>query len=286
MFFSIYIGVLDNIGGPAILFMGFIICALFLFNNPPIFNLSLSLVAVTALIISSVSLKSPAYWVFDVTHSVIFGSASIVFTWYFAKYRITAELNAARLEDERNSYLSQSMVDELTQINNRRSFDKTFKRLVSNYRETDKFLCLSIIDIDFFKNYNDHYGHPKGDECLRAFGKALKSLPEKMSVYAARVGGEEFALLWFENEGECINNDVLQIHQVINSLDIPHEKSAIAKHLTVSIGVYVSRCGLSEDTRGIYASADKALYEAKATGRNCTVINGDEIEKQQLRLLE
>ena len=286
MFLSLYIGVFENTIGPAVLFMGFVICALFLIISPPIYNLILTVTATITLVISSIIIKSQNYWVFDVTHAVVFGCISIVLTWYFVKFRLSATLNAIRLEDERNKFLSQSMIDELTQVNNRRSFMQTFKRSVTNHRETDKYLCLAIIDIDFFKRYNDYYGHPKGDECLQDVGKALKELPEDIAAHVARIGGEEFALLWFAHESEGIDDSVQTIHQKINSLKISHETSPIAEHLTICIGVYVSRCGSSNNTEDIYSAADNALYEAKNAGRNCTVIDGDDIEKQLLRLPE
>ncbi|MCL2100456.1 MAG: GGDEF domain-containing protein, partial [Fibromonadales bacterium] len=76
-------------------------------------------------------------------------------------------LIANKLEDERNHYFDKSTIDELTQLKNRRDFMDTFKRYLSNYRQSDNFLCIAIMDIDFFKKYNDHYGHLAGDECLQ-----------------------------------------------------------------------------------------------------------------------
>jgi diguanylate cyclase (GGDEF)-like protein len=129
------------------------------------------------------------------------------------------------------------------------------------------------MDIDFFKNYNDHYGHPKGDKCLRSIGKLLNSLNESMSVYAARIGGEEFALIWHEKDAMYIDKTVSQIQQMINELNIPHEKSITAPHITVSVGIHTLRCGTSNDIRSLYDYADKALYDAKRSGRNRAVIS-------------
>ncbi|MDR0466611.1 MAG: diguanylate cyclase [Deltaproteobacteria bacterium] len=186
--------------------------------------------------------------------SVIFMIMSIVLLFFLKNYR------------------NQSTTDELTKLNNRRDFMKTFQRRLFRYRSTDDWLCIALIDVDFFKNYNDHYGHQQGDECLRAIGIVLKSF-ESMGVYAARVGGEEFALIWYEKDAEHISQgSILRIQQGINNLQIPHEQSEVAKHVSVSIGICALRCGMSNDVRALYNLADKALYTAKNTGRNRTVV--------------
>jgi diguanylate cyclase (GGDEF)-like protein len=129
------------------------------------------------------------------------------------------------------------------------------------------------MDIDYFKNFNDHYGHTKGDECLRMIGKTLKDLHDNSGIYAARVGGEEFALLWFEEKYVNANNVTARINKTIRDLNIPHEKSKIVPYVTVSIGLHITKCGSSHDIHALYDFADKALYAAKRKGRNCTVIS-------------
>jgi len=148
----------------------------------------------------------------------------------------------------------------------------TFKRFISRYRESDNYLCLALMDIDFFKDYNDHYGHPKGDECLRSIGKALNDLHNN-NIYAARVGGEEFALLWFEKEFSHVDSVASLVKNSIYNLRIPHEKSEVAEFVTISIGIYVVKCDASNDMQVIYDAADKALYTAKRDGRNRAVIS-------------
>jgi PleD family two-component response regulator len=96
--------------------------------------------------------------------------AVLHFNWYISKLRLGLEISANILEDERDKYFDQSTVDELTRLRNRRDFMQTFQRYISNYRPSDKWLCVAICDIDFFKNYNDHYGHPAGDDCMRNQG--------------------------------------------------------------------------------------------------------------------
>ena len=271
--FGIYLGVWANPGKLAVSFMGIVMCALFLFNISPVFSLCHTLAAMAAFMAASIFVKTSADWHLDITNTLFAGCIAQFFGWQITMFRLSLASTASKLEDERNKYYDQSTVDELTGLKNRRDFMQTFKRAISNYRQADNFLCVAIIDIDFFKNYNDHYGHQKGDECLRSVGKALKELQESMSVYAARVGGEEFALIWFEKEAANANNVASRLNQMINSLNIPHEESKAAPHVTVSIGIQIVRCGANNDMHVLYDLADKALYAAKKNGRNRAVIN-------------
>jgi diguanylate cyclase (GGDEF)-like protein len=283
MMFGMYLGVWANPEKLAVTFMGFLICALFLFVNPPIFNLLLTLSMVIIFIISTILMKSPQNQIFDIVNVLIAGAISLIFTWYIVMHKLLAVLSAIKLEEERNSYYCQSTEDELTQLKNRRDFMQTFQRYFTDYRDSDKYLCLAIIDIDYFKNYNDYYGHPQGDECLRAIGNMLNLFGKKTGVYAARIGGEEFALLWFTQEMAEANDIVPQIRKQINDLNIPHARSKVAEYITISIGIYVTECGVLDNLRMMYELADQALYEAKTNGRNCAVIQSEAGRRQIIR---
>jgi diguanylate cyclase (GGDEF)-like protein len=200
----------------------------------------------------------------------------LILGWQNAMMKIHSALNTSDLENERDSFYTLSTIDELTQLKNRRDFMQTFERFLVNYRQSDNFLYIAIMDIDFFKNYNDHYGHPKGDECLRSIGKMLNDLQNSMGVYAARVGGEEFALLWFGKDSANVDSITELISRKLYELNIPHEKSDVAPYITVSIGVHIAECGVSNDIHTLYNLADKALYAAKKKGRNCTVIGSSD----------
>jgi diguanylate cyclase (GGDEF)-like protein len=101
-----------------------------------------------------------------------------------------------------------------------------------------------------------------------------------MGVYAARVGVEEFALIWYEKDVMHIDGTVSQIQQLINELNIPHERSKAASHITVSVGIHTIRCGTSNDGHSLYNNADRALYEAKRSGRNRAIIyERDKLQK-------
>jgi len=281
--FGIYLGVWSDPGNYAVTIMIIFVCALTLFIFSPVFILCLTVCAMTGFIITVIFMKSPQLYIVDICNVIFAGLISLFFCWRISMLRMVAILNTNKLEGERNKYLDESTIDELTKLRNRRDFMQTFQRFVSNFRTSDTWLCIGMADIDFFKNYNDCYGHPKGDDCLRAIGGAFTRLKETMGVYCARVGGEEFAMLWFEKDASHVDEVVNRFNKLIRALKIPHEKSSVSEYVTMSVGVFVERCGASKDTQELYNFADKCLYTAKESGRNCAIINGREITQYQIK---
>jgi len=284
MFFGIYNNIVTTPDKPASLIFIFFAVSLLLFVNPPDFNLILTLSAAVVFIASTIIVKDQSIWIYDIVHILIAGFLCLFFSWQITKLRMGLELSASELEEERNKYEDQSITDELTQLRNKRDFTSTFQRYISNYRSSDDWLCVAIADIDYFKYYNDHYGHLKGDDCLRIIGDVLNGIKDDLGVYTARVGGEEFGALWFEQEITHVNDVIIHWMKSIDAKKIPHEKSKVYDFISMSIGVYVSRCGAYHDTKILYDLADKALYTAKQGGRNCTVINGDNVKEYKISL--
>jgi diguanylate cyclase (GGDEF)-like protein len=282
MFLGIYLGAWLNPDKLATIFLCLVICAPLMFINSPLFNLSITAGAIVLFTAATIIRSSSDIWIWNIINVMIAGILSLYFSWYVGKLRLGLELSATMLEDERNNYFDQSTIDELTQLRNRRDLQQTFKRYLSNNRTSDNWLCIAILDIDFFKYYNDHYGHPKGDDCLRCVGRVLNGLTDTYDVYSARVGGEEFALLWFENDASHVDVVVSRLQELIKEQKITHEKSKVSPYVTVSIGVFVEPCGSSKDTQTLYNMADKALYTAKEGGRNCAIVFGDTIEQYKI----
>jgi len=273
--FGIYLGVWANPGNITGVFISILICALLLFNIPAVFYFSLTALSTVAFIIIVSIVKTPAESGIDILNALFAGVISMIFGWHIIMNRLSLSSIAHRMENERNDYFDQSTIDELTQLKNRRDFMITFQRSITHHRPDDKYICVAILDIDYFKNYNDFYGHPKGDDCLQRIGKALKDLQSKMNIYAARIGGEEFAMIWFEREIANAENVASLISEMIRRLKIQHESSPAAPYVSVSIGAYVVQCGVSNDIDRLYKMADEALYIAKKDGRNRAVINSD-----------
>jgi diguanylate cyclase (GGDEF)-like protein len=282
MFFGIYQSIWANPDKPASVIYAFLVIALLLFINPPQFNLFLTLFASAVFVCFAIFKKEYHIWIYDIVHIVIAASISMFFSWQISKLRMGLELSANQLEEERNKYEDQSITDELTRLRNKRDFSSTFQRYLSNFRSSDDFICIAIADIDFFKFYNDHYGHLKGDDCLRTIGAVLNNLKEDLGIYTARVGGEEFAALWFEKDSSHVDVVINHWLAAIKEKKIPHEKSKVNDFVSMSIGVYISRCGAYRDTKVLYDLADKALYTAKQGGRNAAIINGDDIKEYKI----
>ncbi|WP_043887140.1 diguanylate cyclase [Vibrio sp. 16] len=163
--------------------------------------------------------------------------------------------------------------DALTKVGNRRSLQQHWQTLVE---KQPKHTSLLLIDIDFFKPFNDHYGHVEGDNVLQQVATALKEAPTESSKFVARFGGEEFCVV-LSNDSPLNNRQEAEwLRAAVETLKIRHHYSPIAAHLTASIGV--ADCGLQPlgDLQDLFLVADRALYEAKDAGRNQVVIHFSE----------
>jgi len=199
-------------------------------------------------------------------------AAALVINRYVSCVLVRSFARVRALENERNRYHEQSLHDQLTGMNNRRSFEKSLDFFTTICRNVHQTICIVMIDIDFFKNYNDFYGHNRGDDVLKAIGAVLKSMEEEYGLFAARVGGEEFIVIWTENRMIEAERTVLRLRQRITGLKIPHEASQIAPYLTASFGLYIMRGGSADSLPELYEAADSALYKAKAAGRDKIII--------------
>lgn len=161
-----------------------------------------------------------------------------------------------------------SMYDGLTNIRNRRFFDETFEKTFNEIKRDKKSLAVLMIDIDFFKPYNDNYGHGQGDETLRKVAKALEKTIKRASDFVARYGGEEFVILLkdINKDGvEAVANNLLN---AVRELKITHEFSKIENYVTVSIGVSYYNSSSDITKLELLLKADETLYSVKNSGRN------------------
>lgn len=164
-----------------------------------------------------------------------------------------------------------SMVDVLTNLYNRRQFDLRVEEEWSRCMRHQSELALLMIDVDYFKCFNDTYGHPEGDECLAKIAHTIQDCFRRASDFVARYGGEEFVVLLPDTSlknGVRLANELLQ--RVVQ-LDITHQTSDAADHITVSIGVASVVPESSASLHALIDEADRNLYQAKNGGRNCVV---------------
>ena len=160
----------------------------------------------------------------------------------------------------------QAVTDGLTGLFNRHYFEKTLEREMNQARRSGKELALIICDVDFFKKYNDRYGHQAGDGCLVAVARAIKQSLRRESDWAVRFGGEEFVVILPGTDLEGAKLMAERILEAVRCLLIAHEESTASPFVTLSAGIASSREG--DDPVRLLMTADQNLYEAKKTGRN------------------
>lgn len=169
--------------------------------------------------------------------------------------------------------------DGLTGIANRRYFDDYLVREYANSFKYSKPLSLIMVDIDFFKQYNDKYGHLNGDECLKQIASTLEKTINRSRDLVARYGGEEFVIVLPETDNIGGSIVAEKIRSSVEKLNIPHIGSNISKYLTVSVGVSTLISDSKLIPENLILEADKALYLAKQKGRNRIETYSNEMEK-------
>ena len=162
-----------------------------------------------------------------------------------------------------------SSLDGLTGISNRRHFDQYINLEWKRGKRNLKPLSIILADIDFFKNYNDTYGHQAGDNCLKEVAVSLKSVLRRPGDMVFRYGGEEFAVVLPETPKGGAIVLAQKMCQTIQSLNIEHQNSEISSTLTLSLGVSSSLPASNLTPEQLIYAADQALYSAKHEGRNC-----------------
>ena len=186
-----------------------------------------------------------------------------------------AALTISRALERANEELERlSVTDALTGIPNRRLFHDAFDETWRRAQSDDRSIGVLMIDVDFFKAFNDAYGHQRGDECLTAVAAALQAGLERSGDFVARYGGEEFVVILPEADEEAARLQGERLCAQVRHLSILHEMSAAAPIVTVSVGCAAVRPAQSAAAASLLARADLALYAAKREGRNRVEVDG------------
>lgn len=173
-----------------------------------------------------------------------------------------------QLESSNKKLHKLSMQDGLTGISNRRHFDDQLEIDMENARESQTPITLILMDIDYFKLFNDGYGHQLGDECLKEVGGLLSKACFNPMDMAARYGGEEFVVLLPGTTETNALKVASRFAESLNKAQIEHKDSSVDEYVTVSMGIATQDKGSSYDIKSLIEDADKALYKAKENGRN------------------
>ncbi|EAR62746.1 diguanylate cyclase domain-containing protein [Neptuniibacter caesariensis] len=189
-------------------------------------------------------------------------------------FKVTGFTNL--LQDSTSKKLS--ITDKLTTLPNRRSFEEVLQREIKQAYRHNRPITLAILDVDFFKRYNDTYGHPQGDKALRMVADCILECLRRPTDFAFRIGGEEFAIVIADQDLQQSQVFLDSIREKVEALEIPHSKSDVSGFVTISIGAFWTRGSDNPDKALLYAEADKALYLAKNSRNQCVVQSASLLE--------
>lgn len=175
------------------------------------------------------------------------------------------------LSDANGRLELQASTDGLTGISNRRAFDRLFDQEWRRHERAGLPLSVLLIDADFFKQYNDEFGHLAGDDCLRSIARTIQSCAHRCGDVVSRYGGEEFAVILPQTGEQGAGRIAEEIRVRVESLRLPHPRSEVGPFVTVSIGTTSAIPSRGRSHLEFLQDADIALYRAKASGRNETV---------------
>ncbi|TOQ75125.1 diguanylate cyclase response regulator [Vibrio parahaemolyticus] len=180
----------------------------------------------------------------------------------------------SQLEQVNQLLTQQANEDGLTKLFNRRYIDQKLDSMVAWHGRHHMPMAMILLDVDFFKPFNDNYGHIEGDRCLQAIANQLKATFCRSGEYVGRYGGEEFVVLLSSTDAQTAEREAERIQEAMYFLDYQHEFSSVANRVTVSQGVFVFQPTGKENQADLYATADRALYTSKSLGRNTyTMVN-------------
>lgn len=229
-------------------------------------------ITIYIIIFTQFNILSMTYYIFLFTSVTVISIVGAYFTELYRRKlflknrytdRILGELSLANKKLE-----NLSITDELTKVRNRRSFNETIKREINRARRDEKQIAFMMIDIDFFKLYNDTYGHLEGDKALKKVAKALEDTFQRSSDFVFRLGGEEFGVLLCDTKKDDAQTLACRVCTTVEELKIEHKASIVNESVTISVGMSYRKVENEIDENFFMKSADDALYEAKETGKN------------------
>lgn len=199
-------------------------------------------------------------------------------SWAGDQYFVISHHNITKRKEAEELVLALSVVDSLTGLSNRRHFDEFFAEEWRRAQRLQQPVSFIILDIDSFKQFNDNYGHPAGDECLVRVATALKNFARRPGDILARYGGEEFAVVLGNTPLLEAEKVAEKIRSAIFELNLVHEFGVSANRITISAGVAAAYPHENRSEKQLIEAADIALYEAKNAGRNCLAVNSSLIQ--------
>lgn len=202
---------------------------------------------------------------------VYFTVIAIVVMWLIGRIVDVLRDYDRAIKDANAELYSISITDPLTEVFNKRHFQDFADEFIRNQRSRTTTAAFLMVDIDYFKQYNDYYGHPQGDVCLQKVAKVLRDSLYRKADLVFRVGGEEFLMVLPEIQEEAVWQIAERVHEKLAEEKIEHKASTISPYVTVSIGTVKFDMNKHKNMEEILQIVDDALYTAKESGRNRTV---------------
>ncbi|OHE07769.1 MAG: hypothetical protein A3G74_08505 [Sulfurimonas sp. RIFCSPLOWO2_12_FULL_34_6] len=187
-----------------------------------------------------------------------------------SKRHLVTFTDITKLEEYKSKLEQLAFTDALTALYNRYHFNKILPQEINRINRCERHLVFMMLDVDFFKQYNDAYGHINGDTVLTKIAQTIQKNFRRSSDFCFRLGGEEFGVIWTVRTFDEIKKRAEKLLTSIEKLHIPHKKSTVSSYVTVSIGV--ARYEYSTSAEELYSYADIELYRAKESGRNCICV--------------
>ncbi|MCF6330651.1 MAG: diguanylate cyclase [Sulfurimonas sp.] len=185
------------------------------------------------------------------------------------------EITTKKLKRSNKKLENASYTDSLTSLHNRRYFNFIYDKELKRAKRDNKYITFMMLDIDFFKQYNDTYGHIEGDNALKNVAKVLKNSLKRPSDYVFRLGGEEFGVILSDTDEKNSSLIAQNICEHIRAQEISHKTSKVSEFLTISVGVACCIADESLDEEYLLTRADEMLYKSKESGRDKFLLTTD-----------
>ena len=237
------------------------------FDIPPLQNALTVIPSAVLFLIASRLTKPVEQWRFDLIYTVISVFVGLFVSHHQTRLALDNIIAKSCLTRANFALYHTCTTDDLTGLSNRRMVFNTYDAIVSQCGKNEQSMACVVLDIDDYKQFNDAYGHPEGDELLRRIGEILCHYGEEQDVDIGRIGGEEFMAVWAEDSVLRCERVAEELRCAVERMDIAHKGATEHERVTMSVGV----CLLpAEKAQNAYFYADKALYRAKEAGKNCS----------------
>lgn len=237
------------------------------FDISPLQNLLTVIPFAGLFLFASRETKTLERWQMDAIYTLVSVSVGVFISYHQAQLALENIIAKSNLQKTNFALYHTATTDELTGLMNRRMVFDRYDAILRECVELQQSVACMVLDIDDYKQFNDSYGHPEGDELLRRMGEILRAFGAEHGVDIGRIGGEEFLTVWPESDVRHCEEIAEELRCAIAQMEIPHSGAPERGLVTISIGLCVLP---STHVQGAYFFADKALYRAKEAGKNCS----------------